>query len=177
MSNIIKSQTLANGLRVEVMIDDDPESPVNNWDMVGTMVLVDRCRYAFGHERKSRDEIREIYNDPQNIVLPVFMYDHSGITINTTGFSCPWDSGQVGIIYCTKQKAVEEWGKKLCTKKVREKAEDYMRGEVECIDQYLTGQVYGFKVMKGEDDVDSCWGFYGSADDCLKEGLAAASTY
>ena len=27
------------------------------------------------------------------VILPLYLYDHSGITMNTTGFSCPWDSG------------------------------------------------------------------------------------
>ena len=30
--------------------------------------------------------------------------------MNTTGFSCPWDSGQVGWIYATKQKFRDETG-------------------------------------------------------------------
>ena len=29
------------------------------------------------------------------VILPLYLYDHSGITMNTCGFSCPWDSGQV----------------------------------------------------------------------------------
>lgn len=33
------------------------------------------------------------------VILPLYLYDHSGITMNTCGFSCPWDSGQVGWIY------------------------------------------------------------------------------
>jgi hypothetical protein len=44
---------------------------------------------------------------PNYVVLPVYIYDHSGITLNTTGFSCPWDSGQVGWIVCDLDKARE----------------------------------------------------------------------
>ena len=36
------------------------------------------------------------------VILPLYLYDHSGITMNTCGFSCPWDSGQVGWIYADK---------------------------------------------------------------------------
>ena len=35
------------------------------------------------------------------VILPLYLYDHSGITMNTCGFSCPWDSGQVGWIYAS----------------------------------------------------------------------------
>lgn len=112
------------------------------------------------------------------IILPLYLYDHSGITMSTGKFSCPWDSGQVGWIYVTKKQAVEEWGKKICTKKVIEKAEKYLEGEVEEYDQYLTGDVYGvclqFFVNEGTPDEpewveyessdlhrDECWGFFG----------------
>ena len=59
------------------------------------------------------------YND--NVVLPVYMYDHSGITINTTGFSCPWDSGMVGIIYVSKEKIREKFNIKRISSKLIEK--------------------------------------------------------
>lgn len=49
------------------------------------------------------------------IVLPLYLYDHSGITMNTTGFSCPWDSGQVGWIYASKEDALKEFGGKSFT--------------------------------------------------------------
>jgi hypothetical protein len=158
-----------------VEYDHDPANPQKEWDNVGTVVLSNRCRYDFGNETVSYDEIQALVDDPNNICLPIYMYDHSGITINTTGFSCPWDSGQVGIIYCTKQKAVQEWGKKVCTPKVREAAIKYMQGEIKTLDQYLTGQVYGFQVYDPDGcEADSCWGFYGDEDDCLEEGLVSA---
>lgn len=77
------------------------------------------------------------------VILPLYLYDHSGITMSTGSFSCPWDSGQVGWIYCSREKALHEWGGKVFTKKVREKAEAYLKSEVNTYDQYLTGEVYG----------------------------------
>ena len=163
------------GITVRVEQDCDSTNPAHDWDMVGTLVLIDRCRYDFGHDTASYDELRNISDDENNIVLPVYMYDHSGITINTTGFSCPWDSGQVGVIYCTKQKAVAEFGKKLCTKTVREKATACMVGEVKAIDDYLTGNVWGYVVEDADgNELDSCWGFVGDEGYCLEEGRSAA---
>ena len=48
-------------------------------------------------------------------------------------------------------------------RKITERAKACLQSEVEVYDQYLTGEVYGFRVL-GEDDteVDSCWGFFGS---------------
>ena len=41
------------------------------------------------------------------VILPLYLYDHSGITMNTTGFSCGWDSGQVGFICISKKRKQE----------------------------------------------------------------------
>lgn len=51
-------------------------------------------------------EVDELYDlvraTGQYVILPLYLYDHSGITISTGPFSCPWDSGQVGWIYAPK---------------------------------------------------------------------------
>lgn len=126
--------------------------------------------------------------DSHIITLPLYLYDHSGITMRTSPFSCPWDSERVGFIYITKEKARKEYGWKLITKSRREKLIEYLVGEVDTYDTYLTGQMYGyilkdislFSAYCEENDldvesnidledylenealeVDSCWGFYG----------------
>ena len=111
MSYQVENETLPSGFRVVVELDSYPESP-RDWDNLGKVVLVDRCRYTFGDEVASNEELREIGLDDELLKLPIYLYDHSGITINTSGFSCPWDSGMVGMIYMTKQTAIENWGKK-----------------------------------------------------------------
>lgn len=105
------------------------------------------------------------------IAKSLYLYDHSGITMNTSGFSCPWDSGKVGYIYVSKEKVRKEYGWKNITKSRREKIEGYLDGEVETFDQYLRGDVYGF-IIEDEDgeETDSCWGFFG--DDPFKNGMS-----
>ena len=44
------------------------------------------------------------------VILPLYLFDHSGISISTGSFHDPWDSGQVGFIYASKEKAKEGWG-------------------------------------------------------------------
>lgn len=178
MTYTAHSETLPNGYRVEVVADEESRNICEDWDMVGTMVLSSCCRYRFGHETAGNDEIQAILRDPKNIALPVYMYDHSGITINTTGFSCPWDSGMVGIMYCTREKAVQEFGKKLCTKKVESAAVRCMIDEVKSIDDTLTGNVWGFQIFDAEGkEVDACWGFVGDSKYCFDEAMAAAKHY
>jgi len=117
------------------------------------------------------------------VVLPLYLYDHSGITISTGAFSCRWDSGLVGIIFVSHKKAkemfeIEEDG---WTKEMNDRTVKSLIGEVEVYDQYLTGDMYGFQIEKlvykfeqpneeidpTDDSLpweheDSCWSFYGS---------------
>lgn len=49
------------------------------------------------YEREVDERLMKVISQ-KFLMLPLYLYDHSGITMNTTGFSCPWDSGQVGWI-------------------------------------------------------------------------------
>lgn len=116
------------------------------------------------------------------VILPIYMYEHSGITISTGPYSCAFDSGQVGWIYCSIKKALEWMGRSLdsqglekSAKSVRKtnfkkKVEAVLRSEVAEYDYYLTGEVYGIISQKirlnGEvmEDTCACWGFYPDAD-------------
>lgn len=119
-----------------------------------------------------RGKIREKVLNQHYVILPLYLYDHSGITMNTTGFSCRWDSGQVGFIYVSREKILEVSGKKKLTKKLREWAADILRAEVRTYDQYLTGDVWCADVsIDGEAD-ESCGGYFGS-DYAVLEGLDA----
>lgn len=97
------------------------------------------------------------------MILPLYLYDHSGITMNTCGFSCPWDSGQVGWIYADKAMIEQEHGK--ITPEILEKVRQTLEAEVKEYDYYLTNQCYGFQLFKEDVEVDSCWGFLGEIRD------------
>ena len=104
------------------------------------------------------------------IMLPLYLYEHSGITISTGSFSCRWDSGQVGFIYCTMAKARKEWGEKynpgITDKEIRAKAIACMKSEVKTYAAFLEGHVVGYIA---EDpygkQINSCWGYYPEEDD------------
>jgi hypothetical protein len=162
---------------LQIFQDTWGESP-REWDNLGTMAIFHK-RYNFGDEVdfKADDfnswaQMGEYINKNLDaaVYLPIYMYDHSGITINCDGFACPWDSGQVGYIYVSRQKLKDEYGVKRISNAMLERAEYTLRNEVHKMDQYITGDVYGFQVIKRyldnnnelkEDIVDSCSGFYG----------------
>ncbi len=161
------------GCTIELHQDEDPASPRED-ENVGE-ILYTSTRYNLGDRRSTREEMDRIVESSENIYLPVYAYIHSGIALNTTGFSCPWDSGQCGIIWCTKKEAVKEWGKSRFTKTVQDKALKYLAGEIENFNTFLSGRIVGF-ISKDEDgeELDSCWGFYpdeqGNYPDAIREG-------
>ena len=66
------------------------------------------------------DEVEEylIKEEKAIVILPLYLYDHSGITISTAPFSCNWDSGQIGFIYTT-EKRIKELKVELDDKKIK----------------------------------------------------------
>jgi hypothetical protein len=161
---------------LKIVRDEYPVNP-REWDNLGTMVCFHR-RYDLGdpHDFETPGEFLERVTERDAIILPLYLYDHSGITMSTVPFHCPWDSGQVGWIYVLKEDVRKEWGVKRITPKLRKKVEDILRSEVETYDQYLQGDVYGFtlhnkcKSCGNEFElIDSCWGFYG---DDIQERIA-----
>lgn len=109
------------------------------------------------------------------IALPLYLYDHSGITMSTASFNDCWDSGQVGWIYTDKENILSQRYKfrnskgnliKITKRNWKEAAYQILKKEVKMYDMYLQGDVYGIVIeeydsdCKEFDETDSCWGFY-----------------
>jgi hypothetical protein len=195
MDNTVETKEIVSGskkYRIKIIQDNDPYSPREN-DNLGKMVCF-HGRYNLGdkHDYDHRDysgweEQREAIskNEDVCVILPLYLYDHSGITISTSPFSCPWDSGQVGWILVSKKKVREEYGVKRINQKLVEKVTGILEAEVKEYDQYLTGDVYGYEIYElktcsegheHEEFVDSCWGFYGE-EYCMTEAMGIVQYY
>lgn len=154
---------------LNIVIDETADNP-RNWDCLSTMVCF-HGRYSLGdnHNYNSGDysgweEVEEAIRKDHDIgvLLPLYLYDHSGITISTTPFSCRWDSGQVGFIFVTKEDIKKEFGLKRVSKKAIERAEEILMSELEIYDSYLRGDVYGFTIENSQGELlESLGGFYG----------------
>lgn len=185
-------EEFTNGNKIlRIFQDNDCESP-REWSNLGTMACVHR-RYNLGDSKSTTEEqaiIREAgswekaerrliahYRMNKNRIvkiLPLFLYDHDGITMCTGSFNDRWDSGQVGFIFATQSQVKECFivGDEELPADIEARVEECLQGEVATYDQFLTGDVYGYQVTElkhcdacGHDeeiDVDSCYGFYGS---------------
>lgn len=176
---------------IKIYHDPDTESP-REWCNLGNLICWHR-RYRLGDSHQfdspeaflrdlagvsdqsdlSMNQLRE-HAERNVVILPVFLYDHSGLAMNTIGFHCPWDSGQVGYVHVTLEAVRKEFGVKRVTKALREKAEDILRGEIVSYEAYLGGRVYGYVIEWNGEEVDACWGFVGDYETgCLPEARQA----
>lgn len=165
--------------------DHDSESP-REWDNLGKMVCFHR-RYPLGDEHdikkenfNSWDKLEDYlhYIKDAHVILPLYLYDHSGITMSTDlryPYNDRWDAGQVGFIYATKEDIRKSFMRKRITSLLRGRVMKVLRGEIKTYDQYLRGDIFGFEIVKlvkcndcnnvEEKSVNSCWGFYGNVKD------------
>lgn len=166
------------GFTIKIGYDECPQSPRED-EPFGTLVAFHkRCNLGdksvklkssdFGSWAEVRKHI-EKEMDPV-VILPVFMLDHSGIALNTTGFSCPWDSGQVGYIFMSRDDVKKWWPSwKKLTKARLATIEKGLVAAVETYSSYVNGEVYYYAVIGDEGVIDSCGGFIGDANEALDE--------
>ena len=172
---------------IEVYPDKDPFDPRKAFGNLGVMVCFHK-RYSLGDYHDLETNMFHNWNEVLGyiqkhsgpvVALPLYLYDHSGITMNTYGFShCDpgrWDWGQTGWIYVFCHTLRSEFGWKKVTPKRKAYAEQILLSEVESYSAYLEGAVYGYTVKDPDgSEIASCWGFYGY--DHKKNGLIAHAT-
>ena len=101
----------------------------------------------------------------------LYKYEHGLVQYNVSGFSCPWDSGQVGYLVIPysalpkdlsgidELKAAEKLAKSVC-----EEITDWCNGNYVC-----------FEVLDENGELlDCCGGFSGGDDYALEEGVEIA---
>lgn len=155
-----------NGRKVQIFFDEDPPNPCKDYDQLTTLACWHR-RANLGNRRieggiSASLLVGELERGGEKVlaILPLYLYQHGGMSMSTGSFSCPFDSGQVGWGYVTQESA-EKMG---CVGPTYDKAffEKAITEDVETYNLYLTGQCYGY-VVSGADggELDSCWGFIG----------------
>ena len=153
---------------IEIIHDQHPENPLEDWDLTGNIAYCS-TRYVLGDKLLDPKEIEAIEKSKDYISVPVFAYIHSGIVLKTgetNPFHCDWDSGQSGIVYISKEEARKEYGWKKISPQRKEQIKQYLRHTVEVFSNYVSGNVYGYRIKNSNDEeLDSCWGFFGDPDE------------
>jgi hypothetical protein len=156
----MNEDTIEERFTLEIEPDPDPENPWEMSDHASKIVHWHR-RGFFGESIIGREQewIEQTKKEKETVFLPLYLYEHGGQTISLGGFSDPWDSGCVGFVWTTKKKVESLMGP---TRYWRKTARKIIAQEIKELDQYLTGDVWGYMVKdKDGEIVDSCWGFFG----------------
>lgn len=176
MSDLVNSFECA-GLTVQVFYDPDPDDPRKSDDNLGTM-LCWHNQYKLGDKHNFESSIHFQQWVKQNkpaLMMPVYLYDHSGLAMNTCGFHCPWDSGQVGWIYATREDILRWFGKARLSFRTLENARSRLIHEVLMYHHYLNGECYLYEIEDANGKVvDMCGGFLGDIKICEENAKAAA---
>lgn len=142
------------GFTIDIYYDEYIYSPreTNN---LGTMLcfhkslhLPKECSFFKTDDYNNWDELKDAITKKMNVpvILPIYFYNHSGVSISTTKFTSKWDSSQIGFIFVVK-KDVDKWFEwEEITEEKRNKLKDILLEEVEMYNKYLSGNVYRFEL-------------------------------
>ena len=121
------------------------------------------------------EELEEIIQRKDVIALPLFLYDHSGLSMHYSNSAYPynsrWDCAKIGYIYVTYEDIRKEYSKRRLSEKTLNLAYKVLKGEVKTYDLYLRGLVFRYYIVRlktckcckhvEEERIDSCGGYYG----------------
>lgn len=182
------------GHRIEVYRDETPSDPQGDMDLLGRIFAVRwDHRYVSVYEELNEHtleatkevdgELEDVEVDMEEylrlnydaaVVVPVTFFNgyQGGLRIERAM------RGAEGALFCT----AEEAGRFIAfdgSAEAVERAEGIMLEDVAIRNAYWAGEVFGYQVFRlneGEkegDDVDACWGFYGT--DFERNGLLEAA--
>ena len=170
----------------------DPDGYLSNLACEADPKLADTLEWL--EERGMEERYRKAVGrslERNYLIRELFLYEHSGLSMSSGTFEYPCDSSIFGFIYVAKAKIRQEYGFKVITKDREQQILGYLDSEVETFDQYLTGQVYGYRIFEVPEGVDpeelsdeeveeleevgSLWGIYG--EDCAEQEAKESVAY
>lgn len=161
---------------LKIEYDEFAESP-RDWDSaLGKFCVSNRCRYIKDESGlRAANELtwydkkadRAKLESMGYIVLPLSVYDHSGVKIYIGEKCDDWDSAQIGWYIINKEEVRKACNIKRISEKWRERIIAIAKDEVKTFNAYYNGEVYNFTLSRNGEEVDSCGGFYDNSDKYL----------
>lgn len=180
----IETVELSNGELIEIFTDEYPDNP-RAWDNLGHIINF-HDRYNLGDENTTKNKFEDLINQTTEAdelwktvdkwedvetylrtergavnILPLMVYEHSGITMYVGTNGDRWDSSRIGYIYTTEER-IQKWGVALAD------VDTVLREEVNIMDSYLRGDIYEYQIVKyvscnhgdtHREVLDSCGGY------------------
>jgi len=172
----IETFEFEHGIVGKLEYDEDCESPYDSDNAVKIVLLHRRYNNPSPEVGSTPDEVAEWVKENSRdwFVTNLFMYEHSGVALRAgerNPFSCPWDSGQVGIVAI--EKAI--WGRGKGERNA--KRLEWCKNVAETYGMWMNGECYGY-VIEDEDGrtLESCFGYVGT-EDCISELKSSGEHY
>lgn len=127
----------------------------------------DTISCAMADELSEGEKLQLVCDSDDIVVLPIAVYEHSGITMWLGSvddhFDSQWDCSDVGFAYIEKETAMKEGALKEGDD-WKAWATNRMSSAMKVYDEYLRGECYGYEVEDEDGDfVDGCWGYIGDS--------------
>lgn len=149
---------------LHIFQDESSESP-NDWGDNEIFLVYDYRQFQVDRKGfEPQDIFNYLYDKESNdkefddyFIFTVFAYIHSGVSLSLNHSGDRWDTSSTGFILVHKTKLDFELQKKhndiLVTKTDEEIAKHFAQGLIETWNQYLSGDVYGFKRFNKVDEI------------------------
>jgi len=167
------------GYTIEIWPDGNVENPLKEDEgTLGEWCIFHR-RYDIGNSERTAtcqedvtrhtEELQAHCEKTGSILLPVYMYDHSGVVLSLESFHgrlpqghAEFDSFQCGWVLIDRDKTKKLLCARAFNEVIKKKARENIEGELTVLNQWLSGDVWGYVIKdKDGEQVDSCWNYYG----------------
>ena len=156
--------------QIEIWQDPNPPHP-RKWDNFGTLALWRHAGHNFGEVTCDTDGLRDLIDSPDVIALPVYTDE---VGVSTRPYADWWSSGFIGVIYINVNDALRQAVATEMTDHLRRNILDLLDSEIQTLDDYLRGEVYGYRVFDPVGaEIASQWGYF-DLDWCEQEAMAQA---
>lgn len=160
------------GYKIVIFHDEGSENPRSWGYNLGTIYTNLKKYNPDGHTIEELIESIEFLDkngdfkveklDKEYIYLNVYSIISDGIDIRCgEQYAVAWDSAWFGIIAVQKKEALKRFNRKNLSRKFVEEIKGYLSDEIETLNQYYNGEVYGYLVYDREGNtIDLGDGYY-----------------
>ena len=157
------------GFTIEIVPDDFTDSP-DDWGNTDVFLVYDHRDFCIKRNGFNPEDIYEAMKNKEEKYdnywyFPVFAYIHSGISLSLKRWFPGLPQGHNEFDVSFKGFILADSN----IYKTSEEAFNVCQSEINVWNDYLSGNVWGFRTMDSEEnEIDSCYGFYGDPE---KSGL------